>query len=92
MRRTVSEHYLAGGTMKRITDAIPQILMGVLLAVMAAETYTAGPNVSSPALVTMATVAVVVAVRELCGRRQAQRDWRPCRRMNRRSGSRPPTA
>jgi hypothetical protein len=53
-----------------MTDAIPQILMGVLLAVMAAETYTAGPNVSSPALVAMATVAVVVAVRELCGRRQ----------------------
>ena len=54
-----------------MTDAIPQILMGVLLAVMAAETYTAGPNVSSPVLVTMATVAVAVAVRELRGHRQA---------------------
>jgi len=53
-----------------MTHAIPQILMGVLLAVMAAETYTAGPNVSSPALVTMAAVAVAVAVRELRGRRQ----------------------
>ena len=56
-----------------MTDAIPQILMGVLLALMAAETYTAGPNVSAPVLVTMATVAVAVAVRELRGHRQAAR-------------------
>ncbi len=53
----------------RMTDAILQILMGVLLAVMAAETYTAGPNVSTPMLVGMAAVAVAVAVRELLGRR-----------------------
>ena len=55
--------------MKRINDAILQILMGVLLAVMAAQTYMAGPNVSSPMLIGMASVAVAVAVRELVGRR-----------------------
>ncbi len=59
--------------MKRITDASLQILMGVLLAVMAAQTYTAGPNVSSPVLIGMASVAVTVAVRELRGRRQEAR-------------------
>ncbi len=59
--------------MKRITDASLQILMGVLLAVMAAQTYTAGPNVSSPVLIGMASVAVAVAVRELRGRRQEAR-------------------
>jgi hypothetical protein len=70
MRQPVSRHYLTGRTMKRTTDAILQILMGMLLAVMAAQTYTAGPNVSSPILIGMASVAVAVAVRELRGRRQ----------------------
>ena len=50
-------------------------VLGVLLAVMAADAVMSGPDVSALTLMAMAVVAGAVAVRELRGRRQEARGF-----------------